>query len=99
MNFFKFIHQEESIPEDNVSPEHKNNIVKEQTNKKPLDIKLGTMVKVVYLKDSIYNYFKGYLGEVKALSKNKEYAILHLHACPSYKTINVPLDHFIVINE
>lgn len=63
------------------------------------DIRNGTMVKIVYKQGSIFNYYKGYIGEVKDYKRGHSHARVLLHA-PSYPCIiRVPLDHFVKLED
>ena len=71
----------------------------QKTQIEPMTLQKGMMVRIVYLENSYYNYYKGYLGEIKSFSKNNEYAYIHLHACASLKIIHLPIAHFRCITD
>lgn len=72
--------------------------IKQKESKTTLDIKMGMMVRIIYLEGSIYNSYKGYIGEIKSFVKNKNHVNIHLHACPSFKIISVPIEHFQIMH-
>lgn len=92
---------EPKVPEDKTKND--NNYIDKKIGEKmslePIDLRVGMMVRVIYLENSYYNSFKGYIGEIKSFSKNKDHASIHLHACPSYKVINMPITHFQILNQ
>jgi hypothetical protein len=80
---------------ENTNDEH--NIDKEQVTVYKNIVK-GDMVKIVYLKDSILNAYKGYIGEVREYKRDQEIAIIFLHAITSKAMVKFPIEHFIKIN-
>jgi len=59
---------------------------------------IGDMIKVVYKNDSMYNIYKGYIGEIKYYRKGSTTARIFLYPKIQYTEINLPLDHFIKLN-
>ena len=57
--------------------------------------RIGDMVKIIYKKNSIYNTYKGYVGEIKDYKKGFDNARLFLHAVNNKTIVTLPLDHFI----
>lgn len=62
------------------------------------NIKTGDFIKIIYQKDSILNYYKGYLGEIKEYRKEQDSAVIFLHAISTFRLIKFPITHFIKIN-
>lgn len=59
------------------------------------NIKRGDYVKIIGVKNSILNSYKGYIGEIRDFKKDQDYAIIFL--C-NYNRIRFPIDHFIIID-
>ena len=62
------------------------------------NIKRGDFVKIIYLKNSNLNIYKGYVGDVKEYIKDQDSAIIFLHAISSSNNIRFPIEHFIKID-
>lgn len=62
------------------------------------NIKKGDLVKIIYIKDSILNTYKGYIGEIKEYRKDMDSAVIFLHCITSFTSIKFPIEHFIKIN-
>lgn len=61
------------------------------------DIKVGDYIKIVYLENSQYNDYKGYIGEVKEYKRGKDRALIMIHSTNIPKFIKISLKHFIKI--
>ena len=59
----------------------------------PEKFKRGNFVKIVKYENSVYNLYKGYVGEIRECYE--QHAIVALEADASNKTINIPLEHLI----
>lgn len=59
------------------------------------NLKRGDYIKIIYKEGSIYNYYKGYIGEVKEYDKSSDFAIICLLTLSAFKLIKLPLTHFI----
>jgi len=59
----------------------------------PEKFKRGNFVKIVKYENSVYNLYKGYIGEIRECYY--QHAIVALEADASNKTINIPLEHLI----
>jgi ribosomal protein L21E len=59
----------------------------------PEKFKRGNFVKIVKYENSVYNLYKGYIGEIRECYD--QHAIVALEADASNKTINIPLEHLI----
>ena len=57
------------------------------------EFRRGEFVKIIYMKDSILNNYKGYNGEIREF--NGEYAYITLEATNSCQRIRFPINHFI----
>ena len=110
MDFFQFL--QNSSDTTNKKP-NKKNIVKtqDQTQDQEQDnqqqnqeitvyknIKRGDFVKIIYLKNSNFNIYKGYVGDIREYRKDQNYAIIFLHAISSSNNIRFPIEHFIKID-
>ena len=60
------------------------------------NIRRGDYVKIIGVKNSILNNYKGYIGEVRDYKKDQDFAIIFLHC--NYNRIKFPIDHFIIID-
>lgn len=56
-------------------------------------LKQGSIVSVIKYKDSKYNIFKGYIGEVKEYKKNDTYLSILLYAINYPKKLFIHKDH------
>lgn len=78
------------------------------TNQKPLQsetqlqeqdiysqLQKGNFIKIVKYKNSIYNYFKGYIGEIKEINYYQNYVVVFLHSTHNYKVLRLHIDHVI----
>lgn len=61
------------------------------------DIKFGDYIQIIYNKGSIYNYYKGYIAEVKEYKNGKDDAVICLLGLPHFKTIRIPITHFVKV--
>jgi hypothetical protein len=110
MDFFQFL--QNSSDTTNKKP-NKKNIVKtqDQTQDQEQDnqqqnqeitvyknIKRGDFVKIIYLKNSNLNIYKGYVGDIREYRKDQNSAIIFLHAISSSNNIRFPIEHFIKID-
>lgn len=62
------------------------------------NIKRGDFVKIIYLKNSNLNIYKGYVGDIREYRKDQDSAIIFLHAISSNNKIRFPIEHFIKID-
>ena len=62
------------------------------------NIKRGDFVKIIYLKNSNLNIYKGYVGDIREYRKDQNSAIIFLHAISSSNNIRFPIEHFIKID-
>jgi len=74
-------------PNVHVDTEHNSNRV----------LQKGTTIKVIKYRNSPYNIYKGYIGEIKDYKRDMDTALVFLHAISSFNLIRLPLEHFIVI--
>lgn len=61
------------------------------------NIRKGSMVKIIYVKNSILNSYKGYIGEVKNYKYGQDFALVFLHGIQHKCIIKFPLKHLIHI--
>ena len=61
--------------------------------KQPEQFRKGNFVKIIKYGNSVYNVYKGYVGEIKECYEH--HAIVNLEADPSNKNINIPFEHLI----
>lgn len=59
------------------------------------NITKGDMVKIIRVKNSILNSYKGYIGEIKYYERDKDSAMVFLHAISYPTIIKFPLHHFV----
>lgn len=59
--------------------------------------KKGDFVKIVKYKDSIYNYYKSYTGEIKEYNPYQNYVTVFLHPIYHAKLIQMHADHVVKI--
>jgi hypothetical protein len=62
------------------------------------NIRKGDFVKIISVKDSLLNSYKGYIGEVKDYRKDQDYALVFLHCVQTLRIVKFPLEHFIHYN-
>ena len=83
-----------------MNKEINKDVNKDVNNNQPLDItepefKKGDFVKIVYMKDSILNNYKGYNGEIRNYVRNSDVAYVTLEAINGSQSIKFPVKHFI----
>ena len=80
---------------------NKNDNKKEQrdysTEQNLHPFKKGDFVKIVKYKDSIYNYYKSYTGEIKEYNPYQNYVTVFLHPIYHAKLIQMHADHVVKI--
>lgn len=81
----------------NIFDDNKNVPVNENHNSVN-HLKIGTFIKIVHYKNSPYNVYKGYIGEIKDIKQNSNTAVINLHAINENRSIILPIDHFIIYN-
>ena len=59
------------------------------------EFKKGDFIKIIYLKDSALNYYKGYFGEIKSYTKNSKNVYILLDAINSNRELEFPITHLI----
>jgi len=62
------------------------------------NIKRGDFIKIIHVKDSNLNSYKGYIGEIREYRKDQDFAVIFLHTIPSHNAIRFPIQHFIKID-
>lgn len=66
-----------------------------QQNLHPLQ--KGDIVKIIKYQNSIYNYYKGYIGEIKEYNPYKNYVTVFLHSIYHFKLLQLHTDHVVKI--
>jgi hypothetical protein len=89
MNFINFVNKSKTIGD-------VAEVNLQQTGTRQL--KKGEVIRIVYCKDSPYNIYKGYIGEIRDYKKGMDTAVVFLYAVASYKLLILPLEHFVVIS-
>lgn len=92
--------QEKNTKLKNISHKHnESEIIKSDDNMNSLykNIRKGNFVRIVYLKNSSLNAYKGYIGEIKDYKYGKDDAIVFLHGINCLTFVKFPLEHFILI--
>ena len=57
----------------------------------------GNLVKIIGIKNSTLNVYKGYIGEIKDYKKDQDFAIIFLYAIQTNAHfVKFPINHFIV---
>lgn len=107
MDFFQFLQKSSDSPVKNTNKNpNEKNIVKTQENQQLenqeitvyKNIKRGDFVKIIYLKNSNLNIYKGYVGDIREYRKDQDSAIIFIHAISSSNNIRFPIEHFIKID-
>lgn len=62
------------------------------------NIRKGDFVKIISVKDSLLNNYKGYIGEIKDYRRDQDYALVFLHCVQTLRIVKFPLEHFIHYN-
>lgn len=62
------------------------------------NIRRGDMVKIIGVKNSVLNSYKGYIGEIRDYKRDQDYALIFLHCINSHTIIKFPLTHFVKIS-
>jgi len=89
MDFFQFLENSNKKKENKNTPQNTSASEVEVYRK----FKKGDFVKIVYVKDSLLNYYKGYIGEIREYRQNQDFAIVFLHAINAVTYIKFPLGH------
>lgn len=106
MDFFNFLNKNK---QKNVSNEEEDNKFESSSSSikalNTMEIELeidtytefrkGDFVKIIYLKDSKLNCYKGYFGEIRSYISTGKTACIMLEAINSNKKILFPTSHFI----
>jgi hypothetical protein len=101
MDFFSILQQNsnENLLQKNSKKELNKKIENEQiyhTNSYKNLIK-GNLVKIIGIKNSTLNVYKGYIGEIKDYKKDQDFAIIFLYAIQTNAHfVKFPINHFIV---
>lgn len=70
-----------------------------ENNIDSVSLKRGVMVRVIYLQDSILNYYKGYIGEIMSYNPSKKEARVFLHATVNFRIMHFPVEHLILLHD
>jgi hypothetical protein len=110
MDFFQFLQNSKDTPNSKtINKTQKKKIQETETPLTPTNlvneevevyknITKGDMVKIMGVKGSILNSYKGYIGEVRDYKRDKDSAMIFLHALTYPTTIKFPLYHFVKID-
>jgi len=60
------------------------------------NIKKGDIVKIIGVKDSFLNIYKGYIGEIKDYKRDQDYALVFLHPIITSPIVKFPINHFVL---
>lgn len=77
--------------QEKISEPSEHQIIQQQPLKK------GDFVKIVKYKNSIYNYYKNYIAEIKEYNQYQNYVIVFLHPTHNFKLLQLHADHVIKI--
>lgn len=61
------------------------------------NINKGDYVRIIRQNGSLYNYYKGYVGEVKSYNKNSKTASICILGLPHIRTVQFPATHFVKV--
>lgn len=61
------------------------------------NINKGDYIKIIHNNNSIYNCYKGYIGEIKSYNKNSKIAIICILGLPCIRNIQLSASHFIKV--
>lgn len=61
------------------------------------NINRGDYVQIIRKNGSLYNYYKGYIGEVKSYNKNSKSASICILGLPHIRTVQLPATHFVKV--
>jgi hypothetical protein len=108
MDFFQFLQNSRDTSNSKITNKPQKKKIQETSsdNKTPSNlpneevevyknITKGDMVKIMWVKNSILNSYKGYIGEIKYYERDKDSAMVFLHAISYPTIINFPLHHFV----
>lgn len=107
MDFFQFLQNSKNETSDTKIPKTKTQrktieICNKIGNNEDItlynNIQRGDFVKIIYLKGSPLNSYKGYIGEIRDYKKDQDSALVFLHAISSQCVVKFPLQHFYKIN-
>lgn len=59
-----------------------------------VEYRKGNFITVIYLKDSILNSYKGYMGEIRTYTRGSDTATVVLEGLNSSIPIKFPINHF-----
>jgi len=63
------------------------------------NIRKGSMVKIIYVENSLLNTYKGYNGEIKNFKSGQDFALVFLHGIQHKCIIKFPLKHLMHIEQ
>jgi hypothetical protein len=85
-----------NINDSNINDSNINNEIDHNNSYK--NIRKGNFVKIIGIKDSFLNHYKGYIGEIKDYKKDQDFALVFLHCINNVSIIKFPIYHFIIID-
>lgn len=85
MNFINFISSNSSNQLTDVNNQQEGHVLS--------SFKRGDVIQIIRYKNSPYNMYKGYIGEVKDYKKGMDKISVYLYAMASYKLLILPLEH------
>lgn len=112
MDFFQFLQNSRDIPDSKsvnkttkkktveleATPDQKTTDLKNEEVEVYKNISKGDIVKIIGVKGSILNAYKGYIGEVRDYKRDKDSAMILLQAITYQTVVKFPLYHFIKID-
>jgi hypothetical protein len=60
------------------------------------NIKRGDFIKIIGVKGSHLNSYKGYTGEIKDYKRDQDFALVFLHGINNVSIVKFPINHFII---
>jgi len=88
--------QQQQHPRPQKNPQQNTNVTNVTTDIVQ-QLQKGNFVRIVKYKNSIYNYYKNYIGEIKEYNPFQNTVTVFLHAPPSLKLLHLHEDHVIKI--
>lgn len=93
MDFFKLLKTKTEVKTDSIKCEKNHN---ENTfDLEQVQFRKGENVRIIYLKNSDLNYYKGYNGIIRESIASNDYCMVILEALNSSYPIKFPKSHFI----
>lgn len=90
--FFDFFNKKSTASKE-IQPQSKKQNIKSLKKNSSCRFKIGDLIVIKRLENSMYNYYKGYIGEVKKIYGESDHMLIILEAINEYKILNIPITH------